>query len=423
MKKSLYYLLLALLALGVVSLRAQTDPVADRAYLVGILTKTADPLLQAVVAGEINQRLPRREWEEGRRLASYAEGLCRSIAAMAPWLALPPDDTPEGQLRARYADLARRALVVATDPQHKDYRVFIMWGRQKTKGPDGVETTVEGPNRQFLVEAAYIAHAMLRAPGVFWEPLTPEQRANLVATLKLTRPLEPVDNNWTLFPTMVEAALWKFTGEMDQSRFKPGITKHLAWYVGDGVYGDGKPFHWDYYNSYSIQPMLLDGLRIAKEMNHPLGREYDRALRRAARYAEVLERLVSPEGTFPLIGRSSTYRMAAFQVLAQMLLWDKLNADVNPAAARDAISAVTRRMMDAPGTFDAQGWIDIGAVGRQPSMRDPYNGTGGLMLALSGLLHLGLPANHPVWTAAPAPWTQKRLWAGEDLPRDTALPE
>lgn len=37
---------------------------------------------------------------------------------------------------------------------------------------------------------------------------------------------------------------------------------------------------------------------------------------------------------------------------------------------------------------------------------------------LTGLLHLGLPADDPFWTAPPADWTQKRLWAGENVPSD-----
>ncbi len=30
-----------------------------------------------------------------------------------------------------------------------------------------------------------------------------------------------------------------------------------SWYLGDGTYGDGPHFHWDFYNSFVIQPYLL----------------------------------------------------------------------------------------------------------------------------------------------------------------------
>lgn len=40
------------------------------------------------------------------------------------------------------------------------------------------------------------------------------------------------------------------------------------------------------------------------------------ALERMQRFNIILERLISPEGTFPAFGRSIVYRMAAFQTLS-----------------------------------------------------------------------------------------------------------
>jgi hypothetical protein len=40
------------------------------------------------------------------------------------------------------------------------------------------------------------------------------------------------------------------------------LRQHHQWYKGDGAYGDGPYFHWDYYNSFVIQPMLLDVLGV-----------------------------------------------------------------------------------------------------------------------------------------------------------------
>ena len=81
--------------------------------------------------------------------------------------------------------------------------------------------------------------------------------------------------------------------------------------MGDGTYGDGAEYHWDYYNSYVIQPMLLEVLRVCVEKKNPLGDLRPKVLARARRYALVQERLISPEGTFPVIGRSSAYRFGA----------------------------------------------------------------------------------------------------------------
>ena len=46
------------------------------------------------------------------------------------------------------------------------------------------------------------------------------------------------------------------------------------------------------------------------------GKYYDRALKRAQKYSLILERFISPEGTFPVFGRSIPYRMATMQPLA-----------------------------------------------------------------------------------------------------------
>ena len=45
---------------------------------------------------------------------------------------------------------------------------------------------------------------------------------------------------------------------------------------------------------------------------------YDVQLQRLIRYADQQEKMISPEGTYPVLGRSMGYRFGAFQVLAQV---------------------------------------------------------------------------------------------------------
>ena len=142
---------------------------------------------------------------------------------------------------------------------------------------------------------------------------------------------------------------------------------------------------------------------------------------RARRYAEVQERLIAPDGSFPSIGRSTCYRFGAFQLLAQMAWRRELPAEVKPAQVRCALTAVIRRMIEAPGTFDDQGWLRIGFCGHQPALAETYISTGSLYLCTAGLLPLGLPPEDEFWRGAPARWTSQKLWAGENLPADHAL--
>jgi rhamnogalacturonyl hydrolase YesR len=377
----------------------------DRAYAVQVMTRIAEPVLDALSRGELKKRLPVHEWEKHRAAWTHYEALARTLAGIAPWLELGPDSTPEGRQRAHFIDLARRSLMNATDPHNPDYMNF-------GQIPD-----------QPYVESAYLAAALLTAPNQLWKPLTRAQRKNVTDALRITlkMPLKH-NNNWYLFPAMIEAALWQFDTLPDPSRLVLGVNKLLDWYVGDGVYGDGPAFHWDYYNSYVIQPMLLQVLKVAAAKHHPVAKFLPLVRERAVRYAETLERLISPEGTFPVMGRSSAYRFAAFYHLGYMALTKSRPDSLDPGAVRAGITAVVRRMVEAPGTFDKEGWLNLGAVGSQPGMQEVYNATGSLYVCLTGLVQLGLPPDDPFWTAPSAAWTQKRIWAGEDVPREHALP-
>jgi hypothetical protein len=153
--------------------------------------------------------------------------------------------------------------------------------------PDYLAFNIQG---QSLVDAAFLAHALLRAPKQLWGNLDEATRKNLVSALKLTRSTKPGQSNWLLFSGMVEACLLQFTGECDQTRIDYAIQKHKEWYKGDGVYGDGKDFHFDYYNSFVIHPMMLDILRVTKEKGITTPMDFATELKRSVRYAEIQER-------------------------------------------------------------------------------------------------------------------------------------
>lgn len=370
----------------------------------GVLERIARPVLEATSQGQLHRRLPIRAWEQHRAAWTHYEAFARTIAGLAPWLELGADQSAEGKLRAEFIELARASLVMATDPASPDYMNFGAVPHQP------------------LVENAYLASALLTAPGALWEPLDQSQRAHVLAALRMSRRMNPAYNNWLLFPAMAEAALWKLTGEVQMKPIRRAVRIFdKRWYLGDGVYGDGPLFCWDYYNSFVIHPMLLQVLTVARERGSRWGRGLDRALERARRYAAIQERLISPDGTIPIVGRSAPYRFAALYLLSYMALRRELPAQLRPGAVRSAVTAVVRRMADAPGTFDSEGWLNLGVVGSQPELRDPYNATGSLYVCLTGLVHLGLPPDDPFWVAPPEPWTQLLLWTGGSVSRDEAL--
>ena len=65
-------------------------------------------------------------------------------------------------------------------------------------------------DRQPLVDAAFLAQGLLRAPKALRDALDATSRRHLVAALESTRPIVPGFNNWLLFSAMVEAGRRKF---------------------------------------------------------------------------------------------------------------------------------------------------------------------------------------------------------------------
>lgn len=284
--------------------------VPDRAYWVNVLMRIATPLLESLSKGELTKNMPVESWpgrEADRRKVTYLEAFGRLMAGMSPWLELGADQTAEGQVRKRFIELAQRSMKMAVDPKSPDFMNFNDGG-------------------QPLVDAAFLAHAILRAPHVLWEQLDRTTKAQVVAAMKSTRTITPGYNNWLLFSAMVEAFLL-FAGE-----------QHDA-------------------------------------------------------------------------------------MLAQMSLQHRLPEAMKPAQVRSALSAVIQRMIEAPGVFDAKGWLTIGFFGHQPKIAETYISTGSLYLCSVGLLPLGLPASDPFWADAPQDWTSKMIWSGKDFPADHAIKE
>jgi hypothetical protein len=88
---------------------------------------------------------------------------------------------------------------------------------------------------------------------------------------------------------------------------------------------------------------------------------------------------------------------------------------------RSALTAVIRKMMEASGTFDENGWLRIGFCGHQPLLAENYISTGSLYLCSTVLLPLGLPPADPFWSGPAVRWTSQKLWSGESLPADHAI--
>lgn len=376
--------------------------VRERQYLVQALTRIANPVLNALSKNELKKLMPvEAKVQEHNKLTTHLEAFGRLLAGMAPWLELGSDQTTEGKLRKKYIDLALICLHNATDPAASDFMNF-------------------NQGRQPLVDAAFLAQALLRAPHQLWDRLDSKTKSNMIAALKSSRVITPSYNNWLLFSATIEAALMRFDHSGDQMRMDYAIKSHLLWYKGDGTYGDGPNFHWDYYNSFVIQPMLLEVLQTWAAQDKTQQETYDLILSRSRRYATVQERLISPEGTYPPIGRSLSYRFGVFQLLSKIALMHELDKEIKPQQVRAALYTIIKRQVEAPGTFDKKGWLQIGIYGHQPDIGEAYISTGSLYLCSEAFLILGLPPTDLLWQGADMDWTAKKVWKGLEVPIDHA---
>jgi hypothetical protein len=376
----------------------------DRRYWLAVVDKLAGPVLGCLSRHELKKTMPVESAGDAsdRRKYTHLEAFGRLLAGLAPWLEARGFDVGEAKLQNKFAGLARAALDAATDPKSPDFMNFREGG-------------------QPVVDAAFLAEGILRAPHALWESLEPRVRRQVVDALKTTRVHWLPANNWVLFAATVETALLEMSESTLEERLEGCLRKMLGWYKGDGVYGDGEFVRFDYYNSFVVHPMLMDVLAVLRRREARFEPAYAVVLHRSRRYAEILERLIAPDGTFPPIGRSITYRFGAFHALAQMALMHELPEPVKPAQVRGALTAVVRRMTEAPGTFDENGWLRAGFCGHQPSLGEPYISTGSLYLCSVGLLPLGLPPADAFWSDPPARWTSQRLWSGEASPADHAM--
>jgi len=380
----------------------QSTGTQDRKYAADLLYKISFPVLDNLAKSQLRKNMP-LEQAPGYYLpvaqVTYLEAVGRTLAGLAPWLELGPDNSREGLMRSRLQQLAIRGLQHAVDSSNPDYLNF------RTE-------------QQPIVDAAFLAHAFVRAPMQLWKPLDSTTKGRIITELKSLRNRKPGNNNWLLFGAITEAFLLDVGEQPDTSRIFNAVRQFKQWYVGDGWYSDGDLFATDYYNSYVIHPMLVDLLAILQRYDFIDQAEYDLALNRMIRFAAIQERMISPEGTFPLIGRSLPYRIGALQALAQTSLMHQLPEELSPSQVRNTLTTVMHKLFDAAGTFDAKGWLQIGLAGHQPSIADPYTSTGSLYLCTTGFLALGLPATDPFWTLPPQPWTTQKAWNGMPVQKD-----
>jgi len=376
----------------------------DRKYWVDVISKMAAPILENISKQTWRKNMPivvSQTFDSRDPGVGYLEAFGRLLAGMAPWLNLPDDNTKEGKLRKKFREQALLGIQYGTDPNSPDY---FSWS-----------VKIGQP----LVDAAHVAQAFLRAPKALWEPLSAEVKKRVIYEFKQLRRIKANESNWLLFAAMTETFLFSIGEGYVREKIDYAVNKFdKEWYVGDGWYSDGARFSFDHYNGYVIHCMQVETLLHNISAGNQYQELYDRAYKRMQRYAHHLERMISPEGYPLVVGRSSTYRTAAFQPLASVILDNKMPENISKGQARAALTAVFKHTFVA-NSYDKYGWLTMGIVGnRQINLADYYTNVGSMYVASLAFLPLGLSPSDEFWTCKSEPWTTQKIWKGEAFPKD-----
>jgi len=402
-KKSI--VIAAIISFITLTAKAQKDA-GDRQIWLHYMDKLARPVLSSIAENKLKEEMPvvlskRVDNADNRSKVAYLEAFGRTLSGIAPWLNLEGGAQQEVSLRKQYREWAIKGLSNAVNPNATDY---LKW--------DG---------GQPLVDASFVAFALIRCPWL-WQHLDANVKQQLITVFKTTRSTIPAYNNWILFSGMIEAFFCKYGLDYDPTRIEFAIREFgQHWYVGDGLFSDGMQFHFDYYNSIVIHPYLAAIVEIVKNKSTWYQLFSTKLDSINKRYAEILERLINTDGSYPITGRSIVYRGGVFHHLADISLRKSLPRSLKPAQVRTALTAVIRKTFEAPTTFTEKGWLNIGLYGSQPDLADVYITTGSLYICSNIFLALGLPATDEFWSTSPEPWTAVKIWSGQDVPLDHAL--
>ena len=370
-----------------------------REYWISQLEKLARPIMESLAQDSLKEKMPVSMNQDYQ----YLEAFGRIFCGMSRWLDLK-DNSDEDSIRDYYRDLAVRGLSKGFNSQSKD--CF------------NIENGI-----QPLVDAAYLAQGLIRCPRV-WNLLDDSTKVNVINSFQSLRRIEPFGNNWLLFASMIEVFLYQKTGKYDEKRLLNGVFSFIyGFYTGDGLYGDGNDFVFNYYNSYVIHPMLLDILLFIQNFDNDLIKEcQDLEMKRYARYVQLLERQIMSDGSMPVYGRTITCRIGALHAMAEYVCIVDSIPNLSMGQLRSAMTAVLKRQLREKD-FDSHGFLLVGYQGEQPTLAEDYISRGSGYHCTTFFLPLGLSPMHPFWKDPDEDWTSLKMYNGGIVEKDVAYIE
>lgn len=312
--------------------------------------------------------------------ASYAdsvadmEGFSRVLWGLAPLWA-------GGEDCEDFAEIYRAGIISGTDPESPEY-----WGEVPKVSCD-----------QRIVEMAALGLALILAPEKIWEPLTEKQKYNFHKWLYQVNNEITSDNNWKLFPLLVNLGFKNVGAAYDAENMKASIARCHAFYRSNGWYHDGKSDQADYYVPFAIHFYSLIYAKVMEKEDPENSKIFKE---RAQLFAKSFVYFFDEDGSALAFGRSLTYRFAQVCFFSACIF-----ADVKPFSM-GVMKGIVSRHLDwwlSHPIFDHAGILTVGYAYPNLNMAEFYNAYGSPYWALKTFLLLALPENHEFFKAEPLP--------------------
>ena len=292
-----------------------------------------------------------------------AELLLRSL--WAP-ICLPSEMLCDEQLEAY-----RSRIISGTNPENPDY-----WGPLEAKD-------------QLAVEMPVLALSLALSKEKIWADLSEKDFRNICSWLLQINEIEIPNNNWKLFPLIVNISLRALGEKYCRETIINCCNSIDSYYIGNGWYKDGQSGRVDYYCAFSIHFYLIVARRICPEIENWIS-VADRARLFATQYAA----LFSSQGEAVPFGRSLCYRFAHASIWGALAF---AGLETIPWERAASLYRKNIQFWAAQEMFSDNGILNVGYAYPNDLVAEYYISSGSPYWALSSFVGLLAPAHSPFW--------------------------